>query len=305
MPRWGGRAAPAPAFALALVLALPVAAQPPGVDPVLSAAERQVSPHVWAIAGYPHVFIVTGSAGTLVIDTGMGTPNGRFVADAAARRSRGGRLYLATTHEHPEHAAGFGGFPPGTVLIRSRAQEAEVQAGAAAMVDRFRSRSPEWARLLEDARFGAAAIVFDDEYRLDLGDVHVRMVQAPPAHTDADMLFLIEEDGALATGDIIQARSVPNPIGRQSTIAGWLRAIDMADAMRPRLILPTHTAPGGADLIAVNRAMLGDVMARARAARAAGRDAPALEAELRAAYGNWQNPQNLATLARKAMAEAN
>lgn len=282
----------------------PASARPVGPDPLLVAKERQVGPHVWTISGYPNVYIVIGAKGTLVVDTGLGTPNGKQVSDVALRLSRTPKLCLAVTHEHPEHGAGYGGFPLGTFVIRSRAQQQDVDASAATMVERFKQRGAQWAALLEGATYGAADATFDKEYRLDLGDVHVRMIEVPPAHTNGDLLLLVEEDRALITGDIVQNRSVPNPTGANSTIANWLQAIDLAGSTGASLILPAHTPQGGGDLVGVNRAFLLDVQARASAAKAQGKDAAALAADLRAAYPDWQNSQNFRGLAAKALSEA-
>nr|WP_301183152.1 MBL fold metallo-hydrolase [Sphingomonas quercus] len=256
------------------------------------------------IEGYPNAFIVTGSAGTLVVDTGMGTPNGRFVAQAAARVSRGGKLYLAVTHEHPEHAAGFAGFPPGTILLRSQAQQRDLETAAPGLLARFRQRSPEWARLLEGAEYGKASELFDHDYRLNLGDVTVRLVQVPPAHTNADLVAFVETDGALISGDVVQNRTVPNPIGSAISIASWLKALDEVAALNPRLVLPDHSAPAGGDMITEQRAFFVDVQKRAAAAKRAGRSAEELLGELRGVYGGWQNAQNLKRVADQAFSEA-
>ena len=288
----------------AMSLAFPLAAQPPGADPVLTAKERKVAPHVWMIEGYPNAYIVVGSTGTLVVDTGMGTPNGRFIAAAAKRVSRGGKLYLAMTHEHPEHAAGVAGFPPETVILRSRAQQRDLETSAPRLLASFRGRSPEWARMLEGADYGKASVLFDHDYRLNLGDVTVRLVQVPPAHTNADLVAFVETDGALISGDLVQNRTVPNPIGSEVSIASWLKGLDEVQALKPRLVLPDHSPPGGGGMVAEQRAFFVDVSKRAAAAKAAGRNAEDLLTELRGVYGDWRNAQNLKRVADQAFAEA-
>jgi len=286
------------------MISKPAWTQPASADPVLAAPQRQISPHIWMISGYPNVYIIVGAKGTLVVDTGLGTPNGKHVSDVALRISRTPKLYLAVTHEHPEHGAGYGGFPAGTFVIRSRSQQDDVERVAPAMVERFKQRSAQWSALLDGAAYGAADAIFDKEYRLDLGDVHVRMMAVPPAHTNGDVLLLVEQDRALITGDIVQNRSVTNLTGASSTIANWMQAIDRAGSTGATLILPAHTQQGGAELVGVNRAFLLDVQARASAAKKQGKDAAALETELRAAYPDWQNSQNFRGLAAKALSES-
>src|SRR5690349_24193847 len=104
-------------FLLALGLAGAALAQFP--PPTLTENTTKVSDHVQAIMGFPNIAIVTGDQATLVVDTGLGPTNGATVARVAKKLSKGSKLYLTTTHFHPEHAAGEGGFPAGTILVRA------------------------------------------------------------------------------------------------------------------------------------------------------------------------------------------
>src|SRR6185312_2739109 len=117
--RWAGCAT------LPVVFAYALAAQN---QPVLKEETVKVSDHVWAIMGWPNIAIIVGNRATLVVDTGLGPSNGATIARAAARLAPGARrLYLTTTHFHPEHASGEAGFPPGTILIRDSVQEREME----------------------------------------------------------------------------------------------------------------------------------------------------------------------------------
>src|SRR5438552_2521920 len=84
---------------IALLQATPAAAQQ---QAVLGEDTVKVSDHVWAIMGFPNIGIVVGTQATLVVDTGLGPRNGATVARVAARLSTGQKLYLTTTHFHPE-----------------------------------------------------------------------------------------------------------------------------------------------------------------------------------------------------------
>src|SRR5215470_4688146 len=89
-------------------------------QPILGEDAVKVSDHVWAIMGWPNVAIVVGNRATLVVDTGLGPRNGATIAKAVAKLAPGNqKLFLTTTHFHPEHASGESGFPQGTVLIRN------------------------------------------------------------------------------------------------------------------------------------------------------------------------------------------
>src|SRR4051812_28391879 len=155
---------------LLLLCALAAAILAAQTQPVLGDETVKVSDHVWAIMGWPNIAIVVGSRATLVVDTGLGPRNGATIARAAAKLAPANqKLFLTTTHFHPEHAGGEAGFPAGTVLIRDAVQQREMEAHGAEMVDLFAGRSPQFKELLANVKFRAPDLTFDSEAQLDLG----------------------------------------------------------------------------------------------------------------------------------------
>ena len=171
----------------------------------------QVSAHVWAIeGGSPTIAIVVGKKAVLVVDDGLGTPSGKIVLDAVRKLSTNGqKLYLTTTHYHAEHATGDGAFPSDTVLIRPRVQQAELESEGQKLIDIFAGRSPDDKALLQDMRYLKPGILFDSNYRLDLGDVKVRIARFGPAHTRGDEVVMVEPDSVLISGDVVQNKAAP------------------------------------------------------------------------------------------------
>src|SRR5690349_4306741 len=89
-------------------------------QPMLGEQTVKVSEHVWAIPGWPNIGIVVGNRAVLVVDTGLGPRNGATIARVVRNLAPPNqKLFLATTHFHPEHAGGEAGFPSGTILIRN------------------------------------------------------------------------------------------------------------------------------------------------------------------------------------------
>src|ERR1041384_5227176 len=79
-------------------------------QPVLGEDTVKISDHVWAIMGWPNIAIVVGNRATLVVDTGLGPRNGATIARVTAKLAPGNqKLFLTTTHFHPEHAGGEDG----------------------------------------------------------------------------------------------------------------------------------------------------------------------------------------------------
>src|SRR5580658_8552039 len=136
-------------------------------QPVLGENATKISDHVWAIMGFPNVAIVVGERATLIVDTGLGPRNGATVARAAAKLSGNQKLFLTTTHFHPEHAAGEGGFPPNTILIRNAVQQQEMEQHGMEMVDMFSGRSAQNKELLAGVKLRSPDVLFDAEAKLD------------------------------------------------------------------------------------------------------------------------------------------
>ena len=137
---------------------------------VQAGVTQKLSEHVYAIAdnsvpGVPNVGFVVGADAILVIDTGMGAPNGQIVLAEAQKLGPGKKLYLVTTHVHPEHDLGAQTFPASTVMIRSNAQVREIADEGMRTADIFRGRSDINKRLLEGAEFRKADITFDGAYK--------------------------------------------------------------------------------------------------------------------------------------------
>ena len=112
--------------------------------------------------GWPNIAIIVGNRATLVVDTGLGPRNGATIARVVAKLAPANqKLFLTTTHFHPEHAGGDAGFPRGTILIRNAVQQREMEVHGKEMVDLFSGRSPQFKELLANATLRAPDITFE------------------------------------------------------------------------------------------------------------------------------------------------
>jgi len=142
---------------MALTLLLSTTGLAQSHDPMLGEDTAKISDHVWAIMGFPNIAIVVGSRATLVVDTGLGPKNGATIARVAAKLAPSNtRLFLTTTHFHPEHAGGEPGFPASTILIRDAVQQQEMEKHGQEMIDMFSGRSAENKELLAGVVFASA-----------------------------------------------------------------------------------------------------------------------------------------------------
>jgi glyoxylase-like metal-dependent hydrolase (beta-lactamase superfamily II) len=278
--------------ALCFATAVASAQNPPVQDPLIKENPVKVSDHVWAIMGWPNIGVVVGENATLVVDTGLGPRNGATVARVAKRLAPDNKLYLTTTHFHPEHAGGASGFPPGTVLIRDQVQQDEMEKYGAEMIKLFASRNDQWRELLVDAKLPAPDKTFDKDLKLDLGGgVTARLLWFGGAHTKGDELTFVEPDKTLISGDVVQNKVVPNIYGEGGPPASWIAVLDEIEKLGAVHILPTHSAVGDGTLVAKEKAFIVDLRTRSLglkqqgvAVEEAGR---LLTAEFKKKYSDW------------------
>jgi len=279
----------------AVFFAAAAAAQFP--PPTLTENTTRISDHVQAILGFPNIAIVTGSQATLVVDTGLGPSNGAIIARVAKKLAKGPRLYLTTTHFHPEHAAGEAGFPADTILLRPAVQEQELLEHQAELLTLFNRLNPEYAKLLEGVgNLRTPDIIFENEAKLDLGGgVSARLMWLGAGHTKGDELIFIDPDRTLISGDIVQNKVVPAVAGEGGSFTSWLTVLDKLEALKPLHILPDHSRPGDGSLIAQDRAFFVDMRSRSLALKKQGLNAAdaakRLAADFQTAYPEWaKNP---------------
>jgi glyoxylase-like metal-dependent hydrolase (beta-lactamase superfamily II) len=266
--------------ALALIsicLLAGAAAQPPaGPPPIIKQdAAKQVGEHTFVILDdnvgmVPNVGIVVGERATLIVDTGLGERNGAIVLAEARKLSDNTEFYLTATHFHPEHDLGATAFPPNATMVRWRTQEAEAKEQGQQMIDRFSGFSPGNAELLAGARFRPVDTLFDDEVRLDLGGVHVRVKGVGPNHTRGDTVMHVEEDRVLFTGDVVMA-VFPSANGQSGSVDKWIANMTEFEALAPAVVVPAHGRLGDVQSIRRYRDYLTAVRGETRAAKRQGK----------------------------------
>jgi glyoxylase-like metal-dependent hydrolase (beta-lactamase superfamily II) len=259
--------------------------------PLVEENATRVSDHVYAIVGFPNIGIVVGSGATLVVDTGLGPRNGATILRVVKKLSSNQKLFLTTTHFHPEHAAGEAGFPAETVLIRPAAQQQEVEKSAADMIARFSGMSAQNRDLLAGVKLRSPDVVFDRELKLDLGGVTARLLWLGQAHTKGDEVIFVEPDSTLIPGDIVQDKIVPRVNAGEGSPKSWLAVLDQIGTLKPRYVVPDHGALGDGSLVAQERGFIGDLRTRALALKSQGVSASdagkRLTAEFTAKYAGW------------------
>src|SRR3984885_6840075 len=262
--------------------------------PLVKEDTTQISDHVWAIMGFPNIAIVVGSSATLVVDTGLGPKNGATAARVAAKLAPNNhKLFLTTTHFHPEHAAGEPGFPPGTFLIRNARQQQEMVKHGQEMLDMFSNMSPQNKELLAGVVLRAPDVTFPKEASIDLGGVIARLIWFGEAHTKGDELTFVEPDRTLISGDVVQNKTMPMIFGDGGTPTTWLAVLDKVAGLNAGHVLPDHSSPGDGSLVAEERNLISEIRSRALALKHQGVSVDdagkQITAELKTQHPDWPN----------------
>jgi len=276
-------------------------------QPPVGENTTKISDHVWAIMGFPNIAIVVGNRATLVVDTGMGPRNGATAARVAAKTAPGNqKLFLTTTHFHPEHAAGEPGFPPGTILIRNAVQQREMDQHGQEIMERFSRNSAQNKELLAGVQLRLPDVTFENEAVVDLGGVTVRLLWFGEAHTKGDELIFVDPDRTLISGDVVQNKTMPNISDSGGTPSTWLAVLDKIATLNAAHVLPDHSAPGDGSLVAAERNLIAEIRMRALALKRQGTSledaAKQVSADLKTQHPDWPNT-NAAGFVRSVYAE--
>lgn len=311
----GAMGAPAASIANDLQETAPLGhnqAQPPPL--VQENRTIKVSEHVYVIPDgrvnlVPNIGIIVGTRATLIVDAGMGPRNGQTVLRELAKINKNTELYFTTTHFHPEHMTGVQAFPANTIVIRPEVQQEEVDRKQPEFIHNFSQRTADLKALLQDVKPRPPDIVFDQEAKLDLGGVTVRLLWLGPAHTRGDSFIFVEEDGVLFTGDVVTNRFFPIFPDADASGKNWLAILDQLDELHTRTIVPGHGEVGDTVLISTERTYLKAVQSRVAELKAQGKSADEsamlLSAEFRAKYPNWDNPGWVGDAVKRFYAELN
>jgi glyoxylase-like metal-dependent hydrolase (beta-lactamase superfamily II) len=302
------------AMAAALVVAVLAthqsAAQTPPPQLIKPEGLRQVSAHVHVIPDnsvpmVPNVGIIVGEQAVLVVDTGLGPPNGATVLNVAQKLGGSRALYVVSTHFHPEHDLGAQAFPATAKMIRSTDQQKDIAEFGLETAKNFASRSAINAELLKDADFRKADITFEKDYELDLGGVKARLSAMGPNHTRGDIAIWVEPDRILFAGDIAM-RAQPAFASPYSSLRQWLASLDRLEALKPVLIVPSHGPTGDETaFITGYRTYLTEVRDRTAAEKRAGRNVDqVVEAVTAALAARFADRGRLAGAIKAAYAEA-
>ena len=196
-------------------------------------------------------FVVT-SGGVLVFDA-LGTPSlGWALLQEIHKRTNEPVRYNVLSHYHADHIYGLQAFRDHTdtiIIAQDRAREYKEEneetneERSQQRLDQRREALTPWVN--KDTRVVSPEITFSERMTLTLGDRTFQMIYAGPAHSASDMM-MVEPDGVLFAGDIVQSGRIPFINADDVDTKQWLKALGVVEKLNPKFIIPGHGRPSTA-----------------------------------------------------------
>lgn len=197
-------------------------------------------------------FVVT-SKGVLVFDA-LGTPSlGWALLQEIRKRTKEPVRYNVLSHYHADHIYGLQAFrdhTSTTIIAQDRARDYKEENDetneerSQQRLDQRREVLAPWVN--KDTRVVPPDITFSDRMTLTLGDRTFQMIYAGPAHSASDMMMMVEPDGVLFAGDIVQNGRIPFMNADDVDTKQWLKALTEVEKLHPKFIIPGHGRPSTA-----------------------------------------------------------
>jgi len=202
----------------------------------------------------PNIRIVAGTHSVLVIETGMGPRNAEKALNFAADYAKGRKLYLTTTHFHPEHAFGAQVFAGQATYLLNKAQADDLATKGPGYIDMFRGLGEPVARQLEGVELATPDVVYDNAYDLDLGGRVVQLRPIGRAHTKGDQVITVPDAGVMFTGDLVETGQFaifPWFPPHDTDVSGirWIAVMERLATEGPRVVVPGHNDIDGPQLL--------------------------------------------------------
>jgi glyoxylase-like metal-dependent hydrolase (beta-lactamase superfamily II) len=251
-------------IAIASLAAFPVlaaVAQPDSPYPPLTIPlniEQVPGKSVWYSTGNPGIpgkdnegntsnagYVVT-SEGAAVFDA-LGTPSlgWALLHDIRTRTDKKIR-YVIASHYHADHIYGLQAFRDHTDAIivaqersgeyKDNEQTADEKANQ--RLDQRRTALSPWVDT--NTRVVPPDITFKERMTITLGEKRLTLLYAGPAHSSSDIMMMVEPDGVLFAGDIVQNGRIPFMNSDDVSTMQWLHALEEVAALDPKFIIPGH-----------------------------------------------------------------
>jgi len=256
---WRLLAAAVPALLVAPVFAATPQPYPPLITPLV--IQQVPGAPIYYTLGSPGVpeqrnqgntsnagFVVT-TDGVVVFDA-LGTPSlGWNLLEAIKATTNLPVRYNVVSHYHADHIYGLQAFKDhsaSVIVAQQRAteyREDDQTSGERAdqRLDQRREALSPWVDA--KTRVVPPDITFDNRMTINLGGRRFVLIYAGPAHSASDSMMLVEPDGVLFAGDVVQNSRIPFMNADDVDTANWLKSLAEVEKLAPKFIIPGHGQP--------------------------------------------------------------
>lgn len=225
-----------------------------GAEENLELYPEQLSPGVWYLQGEPgmaaagnrgfmsNAGFVLGRDGIAVFDT-LATPAlGRALLRAIRRISDKPIRYVITSHYHADHFYGLQAFA-GTGAILLAHSKGQHYLGSEEAAGRLAQRREALAPWVDDQTRLVAAdrwLEFSggQSQILDLGDLHLELIDVSGSHSNSDIMMLVPERKVLFAGDLFATGRLPFVAGANTR--RWLEVLSLLEQSGATIVVPGH-----------------------------------------------------------------
>jgi alkyl sulfatase BDS1-like metallo-beta-lactamase superfamily hydrolase len=242
----------------ALVAASAVAQTQIGVDNPLRTGESQqaavrVNEAIYLAYGFGNTFLVTTSAGNVVIDTSsvLRAPRAK---ELLQRENAGPIKYIVLTHAHGDHAGGVPLWKAADTQVIVQKEHYEFVNYQTRLAGFFAERNAAQFNFQRAAlgpwagNYGAkieATVQFDERYEFTLGDTKFELTSTPGETPDHLTVWIPKYQAAFVGDNYYE--SFPNIYTLRGTKPRWaldyIASLDKVLALKPELLLPSHGEP--------------------------------------------------------------
>jgi glyoxylase-like metal-dependent hydrolase (beta-lactamase superfamily II) len=153
---------------------------------------------------------------------------------------------VVLSHYHADHIYGLQAFrdhSDAVIVAQQRSgeyrdNEETADEKANQRLDQRRAALFPWVD--GNTRVVAPDITFGDRMTIALGDRRLTLLYAGPAHSSSDIMMMVEPDGVLFAGDIVQNGRIPFMNSDDVSTVHWLHALDEVAKLDPKFIIPGH-----------------------------------------------------------------
>ncbi len=218
-------------------------------------------------------FVITAD-GVVVFDA-LGTPSLGWALLQRIREITDKPIrYVIVSHYHADHIYGLQAFKDhsdAVIIAQERSaeyKENEETADEKAERRLVQRREALYPWVNRDTRVVPADIVFKERLTLKLGGKRFVLLYAGSAHSSSDLMMLVEPDGVLFAGDVVQNSRIPFMNSDDVNTSNWLRGLIEIEQLDPKFIIPGHGTGSTAakDAIAFTRRYIEYVRAAMKSA---------------------------------------